>query len=139
MSTHDDQTTRAAACACGAFRVTTVDPAVIVNACACLACQRRCGSAFTYTAFFPDARVRIEGEHRSFRELRASGRWHEASFCVACGVSLLSRLEVFPGMVGVSLACFADPTFEPPGGFYWASERHAWLPAPIGVAMHGTQ
>ena len=73
MSAHEDQLARrVAACACGALRVTTIGTPAIVNACACLDCQRRCGSAFTYTAFFPDAQVQIEGEFRSFRELRRS-------------------------------------------------------------------
>lgn len=140
MSTHEDQLTRrAAVCACGALRITTIGPPAVVNACACLDCQQRSGSAFTYTAFFKDAQVQIEGEFRSFRGMRAAGRWHEASFCVVCGVSVLSRLEVFPGMTGVSVGCFADPAFERPGGFYWASRRHAWLPAPTGVEMHDTQ
>jgi hypothetical protein len=140
VSAHQDQLARrAAVCACGVLRVTTTGPPAIVNACACLDCQRRSGSAFTYTAFFPDAQVQIEGEYRSFRGTRAAGRWHEASFCSACGVSLVSRLEVLPGMTGVAVGCFADPTFEPPHGFYWATRRHAWLPAPIGVAMHDTQ
>ena len=135
----DRQKRRVAACACGALRVTTVGPPAVVNACACLDCQRRSGSAFTYTAFFPDARVQIESELRSFRETRAAGRWHEASFCVACGVSVVSRLEVFPDLVGVSVGCFRDPGFEPPGGFYWACRRHAWLPAPAGVEVLETQ
>ena len=56
MSAHEDQLARrVAACACGALWVTTIGTPAIVNACACLDCQRRCGSAFIYTAFFPDA------------------------------------------------------------------------------------
>lgn len=140
MSTHEDQLTRrAAVCACGALRVTTIGAPVMVNACACLDCQRRSGSAFTYTAFFPEAQVLIEGEFRSFREMRSAGRWHEASFCAGCGITVMSRLEVLPGVLGVSVGCFADPGFEPPHGFYWARRRHAWLPTPIGVETYDTQ
>lgn len=130
---------RTATCACGALRVTTIGPPAMVNACACLDCQRHSGSAFTYTAFFPDTQVQIEGEFRSFREVRSVGRWHEGSFCVVCGVTVLSRLEVLPGLAGVSVGCFADPAFEPPRAFYWASRRHAWLPAPIGVEVLDAQ
>src|SRR5262245_42239784 len=130
---------RVATCACGTFRVTTTGPPIITNVCACLDCQRRSGSAFTYTAFFPDAEVHTEGEVRYFRETRSAGRWHESSFCVVCGVSVLSRLEVLPGMTGVSVGCFADPAFDPPRGFYWASRRHAWLPLPTAVEVLQTQ
>ena len=129
---------RTATCSCGAVRVTVVGKPSVVNACACLNCQKRSGSAFTYTAFFPDAQVEIEGQLRSFREMRSAARWHEASFCPACGVSV-SRLEVFPGLTGVSVGCFADPAFDPPHGFYWASRRNAWLPLPSDVEVLQTQ
>ena len=138
-ATENHATRRTATCACGALRVRAVGPPAVVNACACLNCQRRSGSAFSYTAFFPDAQLQTEGEFRSFRERRSAGRWHDTSFCIVCGVSVLSRLEVFPGMTGVSVGCFTDPSFQPPGGFYWASRRHAWLAAPSGVEMHETQ
>src|ERR1043166_2407626 len=101
----------AATCSCGALRVTATGQATVVNACSCLNCQRRSGSAFTYTAFFPDGDVRIDGEFRSFREMRSAGRWHESSFCPVCGVCVVSRLEVFPGLTGVPVGCFADPAF----------------------------
>ena len=70
---------RTASCACGALRVTARGAPAVVNACACLDCQTRSGSAFTYTAFFPNDALEIEGETRSFRTMRAAGRWHEAS------------------------------------------------------------
>lgn len=128
-----------ASCACGAVRVTARGAPAVVNVCSCLDCQKRSASAFTYTAFFPIDAVRIEGETRAFRTIREAGRWHEASFCPTCGVSVLARLEVFPHLTGVSVGCFADPDFDPPGGFYWASRRHRWLPPPIGIPSVDTQ
>ena len=124
---------RTATCSCGGVRVAVRGRPIVVNACSCLNCQRRSGSAFTYTAFFPDDHVEVEGEFRSFREMRSAGRWHESSFCAVCGVSVISRLEVFSGLTGVSVGCFADPAFDPPQGFYWTSRRHAWLPLPPDV------
>ena len=130
---------RQASCACGAVRVTARGVPAVVNACVCFDCQRRSGSAFTYTAFFPNEAVQVEGETRAFRTMRAAERWHDASFCIACGVSILSRLEVFPHLTGVSVGCFADPDFDPPSGFYWTSRKHHWLPAPAGVDVLDTQ
>jgi hypothetical protein len=136
---NDENQIRQASCACGAVRVTAMGTPAVVNICACLDCQKRSASAFTYTAFFPNEAVQIEGETRSFRTIRAAGRWHEASFCPSCGVSLFSRLEVFPHLTGVSVGCFGDPAFDAPSGFYWASRRHHWLPASIGVKVLDTQ
>ena len=126
---------RAASCACGALRVTALGAPEIVNACSCFDCQKRSGSAFTYTAFFPNDAVRIEGEARPYRETRSAGRWHEVRFCANCGVGVVSLLEVFPHLTGVAVGCFGDPSFESPGGFYWAARRHRWLPAPDGVRV----
>ena len=136
-SQQDQQRTlsRTASCACGAVRVRTVGAPEVVNACSCFNCQKRSGSAFTYTAFFRSDAVEIEGETRSSRETRAAGRWHEVRFCVACGVAVVSILEVFPHLTGVAVGCFSDPSFDSPGGFYWAARRHHWLPVPQGVRL----
>jgi hypothetical protein len=88
----------------------TVGAPEVVNACSCFNCQKRSGSAFTYTAFFPNDAIKIEGETRSYREMRAAGRWHEVGFCVTCGVAVVSRLEVFPHLTGVAGGCFSDPS-----------------------------
>jgi hypothetical protein len=76
---------RTASCTCGALRVTTRGAPEIVNACSCFNCQKRSGSSFTYTAFFPNDAIEIKGETCCYRETRAAGRWHEVSFCVICG------------------------------------------------------
>jgi hypothetical protein len=132
---HQRTSSRTASCACGALRVRTTGEPEVVNACSCFNCQKRSGSCFTYTAFFPNDAIKIEGETRSYREMRAAGRWHEASFCITCGVPVISRLQVFPHLTGVAVGCFSDPGFEAPSGFYWSTRRHHWLPTPSGVTV----
>jgi hypothetical protein len=124
---------RTASCACGAVRATTSGAPKVVNACSCFDCQKRTGSAFSYTAFFPNDAIEIAGETRSYRETRAAGRWQETSFCVVCGVPVISRLEAFPQLTGVAAGCFSDPTFDPPHAFYWTSRRPHWVPLPMGI------
>jgi hypothetical protein len=126
---------RTASCACGAFRVTAMGTPEVVNACSCFNCQKRSGSAFSYTAFFPNGSITTEGEARSYREMRAAGRWHEVRFCASCGVAVVSRLEVFPHLTGVAVGCFGDPSFDAPDGFYWAARRHHWITAPQGITV----
>lgn len=135
----DDTAKRTAACACGALRISTTGQPTIVNACACLDCQRRTGSSFSYSAFFADAAVSIEGGFRSWAEKRAAGRQYEAFFCSECGVTVFTRLEALPGLTGVAVGCFADPAFEQPHGFYWVSRHHHWLPLPEDVPILQTQ
>lgn len=118
---------RTAQCACGEVKVVARGTPQVVNACACMRCQTRSGSSFTYTAFFLADDVEVTGSTRSYRELREAGRWHESHFCPRCGVTVLSRLEAFPDYLGVAVGCFNDPRFAPPGGFYWATHRHGWF------------
>lgn len=134
-SRQHQETVRTATCACGAVSVTARGAPTVVNACSCLDCQKRSGSSFTYTAFFPNGAIEIKGELRGYQQVREAGRWHEASFCIVCGVPVISRLEVFPALTGVAVGCFSDPDFDPPGGFYWAARRHKWLPAPTGISV----
>lgn len=126
---------KTAACACGALTVTVVAPPPLVHACACLDCQRRTGSAFSCTAFFPQAAASIAGEFKSHRRTADSGRVNVANFCPTCRSSVFSRLEGLPDLVGVSVGCFADPAFEKPGTLYWTVRRHGWLATPVGATM----
>lgn len=131
----EDAETRLARCSCGALSVLVAGPPVRINACSCLDCQRRSGSAFSYTAFFPeDAVRRIAGAAATYREARASGRWHDSMFCRDCGVAVFCRLEALPGVIGIAVGTFGEPGFAPPGAFYWTSRRPHWLPLPDGIA-----
>jgi hypothetical protein len=118
---------KTAACACGALSVTMAAPPVTIHACSCLDCQRRSGSAFTYTAFFAEAGVSVTGEHRSWRRSSEAGRFHESNFCPTCGNAVFYRLEVLPGMMGVPVGNFADPAFGKPAALYWTVHRHSWM------------
>ena len=67
---------KTAACACGSLTVTVAAPPQAVHACACLDCQRGSGSAFSYSAFFPESAVTVAGELdalAAFFGMRAAG------------------------------------------------------------------
>lgn len=102
-------------------------------------CQRSTGSAFSYSAFFPEPAVKVSGEHKSWRRSSKAGRWSEANFCPTCGVTVVTRLQALPGMVCVPVGCFGDPDFPGPGKLYWSSRRHHWLDLPTGIERIETQ
>ena len=83
--------------------------------------------------------MQTSGERRSYRRTTDSGRWQETTFCPVCGVCVLTRLEALPGIIDVSVGCFADPGFEKPQNLWWASRRHHWLEPPPGVEPVDTQ
>jgi hypothetical protein len=130
---------KTAACACGALKVTVTAPPQMVHACACADCQRSTGSAFSYSAFFPESVVEIAGDLKTWRRSSDSARWNESGFCPTCGVTVICRLEALPGIVGVSVGCFNAPDFPGPGRLYWNSRRHQWLELPIGIERVDTQ
>jgi hypothetical protein len=124
---------KTAACACGKLTVTVTAPPQIVHACSCFDCQRGSGSAFSYSAFFPESAVQAAGDSTRWRRISDAGRWNESSFCPTCGVSVFTRLELMPGIVCVSAGCFSDPNFPEPTKLYWNSRRHRWLDLPPGT------
>jgi hypothetical protein len=130
---------KTASCTCGGLTATVSAPPKMTHACSCLACQRGTGSAFSYSAFFAEDVVQTAGESRSYRRTTDSGRWQETTFCPVCGVCVLTRLEALPGIIDVSVGCFADPGFEKPQNLWWASRRHHWLEPPPGVEPVETQ
>jgi hypothetical protein len=122
---------KTAACACGALTVTVSSPPAMVHACSCLSCQRRSGSAFTYTAFFVESETAVNGETTPWRRNSEAGRFHETNFCPTCGCTAFYRLEALPGMICVPAGTFADPSFAKPAKLYWSAHSHQWL-TPFG-------
>lgn len=128
-----------ARCGCGGLTAkVSVEPAHIY-ACSCLNCQRESGSSFTYAALFPKEAVTVTGESQTWWRTADSGRWVETTFCPVCGVTVTSRMEAAPDLVGISVGCFADPDFKKPSVLYWASRRHHWLGIPEDVELLETQ
>lgn len=136
MPASSDSTAKTAQCGCGAFKVTVSGSPEHVYTCSCLNCQRESGSVFTYCAIYPDAAVSTEGEQKTWRRVvPESGRWLESSFCPNCGVTVMFRMEAWPDVSGISVGCFADPTFPQPTNHYWAKRLHPWLSVPEGTKI----
>ena len=128
-----------AACACGALTAAVTAPPSKVHVCTCLDCQRMSGSALSYTAFFAEAATTIAGPFKAWRRIASSGRWIDSHFCPECGSRLFTRMEAFPGAVGIAVGCFADPEFDKPATVYWTTRRHRWFVAPPDLEIVETQ
>jgi hypothetical protein len=139
MAHQQDGRERIARCSCGNLTVTARGEPSYVHLCSCTDCQRSSGSAFSYSAFFPESAVSIAGEKRTYRQRADSGRFTDSFFCPNCGTSVLFRAEGLPGTLGVPVGCFADPSFARPSKLFWASRRHHWLELPESIALIDTQ
>ena len=130
---------RTARCGCGALTATVAGEPKLVYACACLRCQQKSGSAFAYSAAFPQDAVTTSGAFTTWRHPGGSGRWVEVNFCPTCGTTVFSRGEIFPNMILIAVGCFGDPDFAPPQRVFWASRHHRWMMFPDGAEIMDTQ
>ncbi len=135
----DPRFPKTAACLCGALSVSVATEPHMVHACCCLDCQRRSGSAMSYTAFFRNDVASTKGEARGWRRIADSGRWKDAHFCPVCGCMVFMRMQGLPDTIAIPVGCFGDPDFTKPGKFYWASRRHHWLTMPADASPVETQ
>lgn len=135
-----DEDERTASCACEALRARFSGEPFRVHACCCLACQKRTGSAFSYTAFFrEDQLVAFSGPSRAFIRTAESGGSHQSVFCPDCGACVLVRLGVWPGVVGAPVGAFSDSGFAAPAVIYWTSQSQCWLWNAAAIEAHETQ
>ena len=100
---------------------------VRVSVCHCLTCQRRTGSAFGTQARFAANQVTLSGDFRVYQRVAESGRTARYRFCPWCGSTVTFETEAMPGLTGVPVGAFADPTFPAPELSIFEHRRHPWV------------
>ena len=129
-------TTRVAACACGQVRLECEGEPALVAICGCTACQKRTGSAYGVSAFFPSAQVKsIEGTVKEFRRTSDAGRAMRSRFCPECGSTVYWEGEFRPGHIGVAVGAFADAAFPKPTVAVWAQKMCEWVALPVDIRV----
>lgn len=113
------------------------DPALVV-ACHCDYCQRRTGSAYQVSCWYPNERVKeIHGEARTFRETpnNPGVTYH---FCPSCGSTVHWTFDFAPNHRGIAVGCFADTRFPEPTIEMFSEYRHHWVvPLPKTEVFEG--
>ncbi len=127
---------RTAECACGALKIMVAGEPTLVGACNCTQCQKRTGSIFGVSAYFPKEAVSVSGNTKAFTRLSDAGGTVDCHFCPECGTTLFWDLSVLPASRGVAVGCFTDPSFPPPQFVVWAQHQHHWAQFPEGVAIY---
>ena len=118
---------RTAHCCCGALRAeVSGDPSLVV-ACHCEQCQRRTGTAFGVSAYFPADQVRLAGPSKVFSRESQAGRKVEMHFCPECGTTVFWEAAFMPGHVGIAVGAFSDPAFPPPTISAWERSKQPWI------------
>jgi len=121
---------RTARCACGTCTLEAEGEPLLNAICNCDNCKQRTGSAFGWSAYFPDEAVTVRGDLRRYE---LPHRQTDRFFCAACGTTLYWRSTSFmPGHTGVAGGCFTDNPLGPPNVTATDANRCAWITLPEG-------
>ena len=125
--TGSDVETRVASCRCGQLVAECRGAPVRVSVCHCLDCQKRSGSPFAAQARWPEDRLTLRGEAKTWARTADSGHRVTYRFCPQCGSTVAYVIEGWPGVVAVPLGAFADPDFPEPRFSVYEHRKHKWV------------
>jgi hypothetical protein len=117
-------------CCCGAVHAEVSGEPIGVFACHCEECQRRTGSVFGVSVYYPKAAVRTSGETTLFVRDGQAGRKVRMQFCPVCGTTVFWEADWQPGRIGIAVGTFFDPDFPTPSASAWERSKHHWVRLP---------
>jgi len=131
MTEHSGSTRkRVAHCSCGSLRAETVGEPTTVATCFCEECQRRTGSAFGISTYWPRAHVELSGSTTRYVREGQEARKVTYYFCPNCGSSVYWELDRRPGQIGISGGSFFDPSLPAPSRSVWERSKPSWITIP---------
>ncbi|MDQ0304656.1 GFA family protein [Ancylobacter polymorphus] len=118
-------------CNCGEVRYEIDGAPLRTGLCHCATCRRQSGSAFSFFAIWPRARVTLSGELACW-QVRAGGE----RFCPRCG-SQLFCWEEGSDEIEVKLGTLDEPPSAlVPSYELWTIRREPWLAPQQGAEQH---
>lgn len=129
---------REGGCVCGAVRYRVKADPQVGLVCHCTWCQKRTGSAFSFSAYFRDEDVEFLGGKLSKYEHRSdeTGRRLRTEFCAACGTPVTHTTELRPGWRAISAGTMDDPDSFSIARHIWARSARPWVAIPDGVEVY---
>ena len=127
---------RTAQCACGQVSAVVEGDPIKVFVCHCDYCQKRTGSVFGVTCYYPHERIlELNGKTRVFAE-SANSIGIQYEFCPNCGTTVHwsygpAMVKKYPALSqyrGFAVGCFADKSFPGPDIEVQRQYAHSWVP-----------
>ena len=121
---------RKASCCCGACSIEVEGEPALNALCHCSSCKKRTGSAFGWSAYFPDDKVVAKNGALNVYAKEGSAGYNRF-FCANCGTTLFWKSFGFlPDQTGIAGGCFADDPLPAPNLSANDSGRCVWLTLP---------
>jgi hypothetical protein len=122
---------RIASCCCGTLQAETEGEPIVIAACSCEQCQKRSGSPFGVSTFWPKSKVTVQGDARSFTRDGQEGRKVTLYFCPTCGSTLYwLNPERRPDSIAIGYGAFRSGEFPAPSVSVWEERKHDWVTIP---------
>lgn len=128
--------TQQGGCLCGDTRFEVQGSPMIVHACHCTRCQRRCGSAFAVNLWIEKSHVEVlSGTPEKHGELVSDkGLKSESWSCAKCGFGLWTVYHAAGiGSLFVRAGTLDDPSAFPPDVHIFTSSKQPWVQIPDDV------
>jgi len=122
--------TRKARCCCGDCTIEVAGEPTLNGICHCTSCKKRTGSAFGWSAYFPDGQIKARaGTTLVYAKAGLAG--YDRFFCSNCGTTLYWKSFGFlPDQTGIAGGCFVDDPIPAPGLSASDAGRCAWVGLP---------
>ena len=122
---------RIASCCCGALRAQVTGGPEAVALCSCESCQRRTGSAFGISTYWPRSRVALSGEARRYTRDGQQGHQLHFYFCPTCGSTVYWENPTWrPGFISIAGGAFVDADLPAPKYSVWENRKVRWVSIP---------
>lgn len=116
-------------CMCGAVRWELAEPPIGSAICHCSRCQRRTGSASSYSALALKANLEVRSGEDSLGVYAPEEGWHKY-FCRECGSAVFTLNPEQPELVGMRMGGFDGDPGVRPAFHQFTAYAPAWAPVP---------
>jgi len=121
--------TRTATCCCGGASITVKDNPILNGVCHCDDCKRRTGSAFGWSAYFPDEQVlQKAGDWMRYEPKAQPGQIRYA--CKNCHSVMWWKTPMLERATGIPGGLFLDPPLPAPQQTYQYTAHVPWFNVP---------
>jgi hypothetical protein len=120
---------RKAVCCCGRLTISVRGEPEIHGICHCDDCRKKTGSAFGWSAYFPDECV-VERQGEAACYEIAGDHPQKRYFCRSCGSTLYWKTTTNPGLTGVAGGNFVETPLAEPTLSLRSAKRRSWVVIP---------